>query len=1109
MSKFTPTNRSTPCPICGDTKGKCRTTASELVLCMTNAGNSHVSGWKHIGDAYDGLWGKFFPAGDRPQGFSSPKPKPPENNFPVINPAARDRAYREFLDSLTLAPDHREDLRRRGLTDEQIDRGGFVTLKPGDRNKIDGIATGTRHRGYLCPIRNADGRLLGCQIRLDEGNGGRYRWLKSSKISSHLPNGELPLQVAACVGKPQRIVTIEGPLKSWIVAQLWPGTIAIGASGGNFQGCKKQLQTALQKFPELPILFAPDAGSLANRHVRRRDTGTIKLLQSWGYDPQVLDWGQLYDKQVLDLDDWLATGGNPEDISQIDTDDYLAIVDTSWLQRLRDRLQNVRTTQHGPVLANVTGEAQLPAAPEQQAMQYAVGDRIETWQAIAGQGRIVADTSGTGSGKSYDAGRLEPETLGCERVMYVTSDPRNVTTETLKHGWKTVQGRHGGLTVNDRGQIRLWDGDPQKYATTAPNCSRPKTIAALRSMGISQADEASTICTTCPHFGACNHAKNGTYTYLNDRRKAIASTKRIIHPSALPDPEDYDYSQEIVIIEEAGEIINTTATLTVRASEIEKWFAALAEDMGDLLPQLRPLLSQLKEMLTGEAKAPTMHGWSHHQLVEQLKPLASGVIDLEAIARMVGPVDDILNPSKEYGMELADLPARLRKQLLDKDAEASQKVRDRVLQQFLMPLIEILRGGRGTLSLQRGALTISHGDNNLAEICRRAKAVILLDATAHVEQMAIALGVATTKIALVKQEEPEGAKLEIHQISGLGRNGSRRGGDQVRRADALVDTLRSQYENVGVIRWKKYVRDGEDAGYWFADSRGRNDFAECDALVLDGIPCLNVNALAAEFEALHGRVPTDTTETVRRSIQATNAPPGKQYILDSNESADPLFAEFVRRRILAEIHQAIGRLRANRRPGETLHVYILGDYAIDLPVEVVKAEEVTLEAARKSDRNMIGILRAAVDIVERGADITSAALAKAIDRSEQAIWKIAGKFGGMKTFRKTLLLLLAPYKAKVGNGDQATWEWLANEYLPLFQVDGGDAGLLEEVATSIETHGWDDWQRIADAFNPNVRKQVLVAFLRFAPQTWLDELIGGVQPLNRSLDSVACGCGVP
>lgn len=67
-------------------------------------------------------------------------------------------------------------------------------------------------------------------------------------------------------------------------------------------------------------------------------------------------------------------------------------------------------------------------------------------------------------------------------------------------------------------------------------------------------------------------------------------------------------------------------------------------------------------------------------------------------------------------------------------------------------------------------------------------------------------------------------------------------------------------------------------------------------------------------------------------------------------SADRGFREFVHRRILANIYQAIGRLRANRRPGEQLKVFILGDFPLDVPVELVKAGRLTPSAMTKLEK---------------------------------------------------------------------------------------------------------------------------------------------------------------
>lgn len=55
-----------------------------------------------------------------------PRPKPAEvPQAPLVGIETRDRVYRALLSKLTLASDHRDNLRGRGLTNEEIDRLGY------------------------------------------------------------------------------------------------------------------------------------------------------------------------------------------------------------------------------------------------------------------------------------------------------------------------------------------------------------------------------------------------------------------------------------------------------------------------------------------------------------------------------------------------------------------------------------------------------------------------------------------------------------------------------------------------------------------------------------------------------------------------------------------------------------------------------------------------------------------------------------------------------------------------------------------------------------------------------------------------------------------------
>ena len=346
MSRLTPSSGSNPCPICDDTKGKCRhgSQGDGYTLCMTYAGaHSAPNGWHYIGDTKDGLWGQFVPArtkDDRDsQDWEARKAEQQRRAeerrqkelfelsqaLPVDERSAQNR---KFLLELDLDGDHLENLKARGLSDRQIKSGLFKSIAPRQSLKspisprLAGIARNGKSawvsgRGILCPAFDVRGRIIGMQLRLDDGgDGGKYRWLKS-QFSSKLPNGEMPLTVVKPEGEVRRIGLCEGIMKPDIAATLSGDTLFIGASGGNFQASRKQLEESLRwarrEYGEKPVAFYPDAGSLKNPQVVGRDRTTLRLLEKLsrkiGFDLKVADWKQGFDKEAGDIDELLAAGG--------------------------------------------------------------------------------------------------------------------------------------------------------------------------------------------------------------------------------------------------------------------------------------------------------------------------------------------------------------------------------------------------------------------------------------------------------------------------------------------------------------------------------------------------------------------------------------------------------------------------------------------------------------------------------------------------------------------------------------------------------------------------------------------------------------------------------
>jgi hypothetical protein len=237
----------------------------------------------------------------------------------------RHEQYTRLLNELTLHPDDRADLIRRGFTQEQIELSGFKSIERYQqlRSQFSELLPGVsrserliiRDEGYLCPIRNADGLIVACQVRLralPTGEGNRYRWLSGGGQTLHLypngckPEGELPLAVFQPEGKPEGIALAEGTgAKPFLVSQRL-NLFTLGASGGLWasspQLFKQTLEKAALEVEGKEIKIFPDAGDILNPSVVFRWQGLIALLEEWGWSVKVGWWGQV-DKTHPDIDE--------------------------------------------------------------------------------------------------------------------------------------------------------------------------------------------------------------------------------------------------------------------------------------------------------------------------------------------------------------------------------------------------------------------------------------------------------------------------------------------------------------------------------------------------------------------------------------------------------------------------------------------------------------------------------------------------------------------------------------------------------------------------------------------------------------------------------------
>ncbi|MEA5490197.1 hypothetical protein VB775_25560, partial [Pseudanabaena sp. CCNP1317] len=911
--KFSPTKSNNPCPICDDITGKCRTASDnqDFVLCMTHPSDADLPDWKYLGETNGSYFaGKYVRK--RPESESDRQERRDRNlrlrmtqqrakrdglaNLP--DAAQRDRLYQNYLQKLDLNSLDKADLESRGLSELEIQYLGAKST----------------NSGYILPIKNPDGKILGFQIRLRYANSGRYRWHKPFGISAQQQNGELPLAFHGDIQVDcQRVVLVEGTgVKPYLASKL-RGCVAIGASGGQFVASKETLQTYFDEIganPELTRLeYAIDAGDIANPSVMRRHEKNLDFLADLGYTIDVLWWGQV-SKTDDDIDE-LSSGAS---IQLLTVEQFFQIANYqpkpkfSPLQWLKDKLFPKKTAKGFTNKSDNPKRSLQPVLPQ---FVYEAGARLKTWRDSLLTHKHILDASATGTGKSYDAGRLRPELFDdVERIIYISNDSRNVTTPTLQD-WEILPARHNGLT-NKSGKLRRAKSGESVH--TQANCSRTGAIAALRDKAIT---DTKVICETCPLLNACRGSSGDGFGFKHER--AITFNSKILrsHPASLPSPTEFDYSKTLLVWEEVSESLTTMRQISVSREDVDQAIALLTRSHLDHKQQIIDVLNKLHRLLGDKS----YYGLDFHGI----KSAIPEVIDTTLLAELLKPdlsildtVDGIADSEFENAkgkdkQELAKLHALLKRETTFHSDEIRQKIDREVLKQWLVEFLDILSGAisHGDLHIQYEKLTVSLADSRLRDIAHKSSANLYLDATMDVTDLQMRLD---TPVHTIKQSG-DLVMPKIFQVNNLGRLGMQRREEKTAKVEAIIAHLTNLDPTTRVIDFKKFAKSQD--GFWFRDSRGSNDFKSAKTFVIVGTPCANIAMLRADYVAMTGLHPVDK---------------------------DPDFATFVDRHILATVMQCFGRKAGDRfQDGDV--IYFLSDFNLgDMPHTLIKSGDITADA---------------------------------------------------------------------------------------------------------------------------------------------------------------------
>lgn len=266
--------------------------------------------------------------GDNPEA-KKPMPKTevvsqaPDVTFDVADITVRDKTYRALLDLLVLSSTDREDLKRRGLTNEDIEVLGYKTAPRNPKEVckkllnsghiLEGVpgfykdnGTWTLRElgeGYYIPFRNAFGQIQFMQIRTrsKKGEGTRYLSLSSNgyefgtpaKSWAHIHKGKDPEWW-------KRIVITEGALKADIASVMTGETFVAVAGVGNVGDLPRVLRDLATLGLE-HVTLAYDMDEVPNKGAIN---GEAKIMEYLGPDYLEIPHEKITWTEFKGIDDW-------------------------------------------------------------------------------------------------------------------------------------------------------------------------------------------------------------------------------------------------------------------------------------------------------------------------------------------------------------------------------------------------------------------------------------------------------------------------------------------------------------------------------------------------------------------------------------------------------------------------------------------------------------------------------------------------------------------------------------------------------------------------------------------------------------------------------------
>ena len=329
---------------------KCNSHFNSLTLHATATGVSNKEAYKDLKKRFEGL-----PSELKTKISNPVVEEEPVKALPIL---IRNSIYRKLLERLELKPKHRDMLRARGLTDNDIDTLGYksvpekaidmtdalnelysrsevMNVLPPSKYDIElagfewrgnSFVATARKSGVLIPIlvkdchyryfdedlRREEEYISAFQIRFDEGDR-RYAYYSQQgqfngyeSIHMRLPDS---YEKDGCIYYPDvdRVIITEGCLKSDVASALSNNSPFIAVMGVNNQKwLLKTLKVLKERYKTNEIVFAFDMDRLDNLYVQKALDRAMKTCKHLGFKVRECEWEQEYKQNgIKGIDDLL------------------------------------------------------------------------------------------------------------------------------------------------------------------------------------------------------------------------------------------------------------------------------------------------------------------------------------------------------------------------------------------------------------------------------------------------------------------------------------------------------------------------------------------------------------------------------------------------------------------------------------------------------------------------------------------------------------------------------------------------------------------------------------------------------------------------------------